>query len=607
MSSLFLFYSCALAQNTDSLKVKEKRFGEKLFELFTCEEIISSDDIDNSIVKSFGDVLKRYRAIDVTSYGIYGQPEMAAIWGGTSQLFPILIDHIPLKGQASYLPQTGDLDLGFFSFNNIERIEIIDGAISNILEKDGGLGCLNLVGKDYQGTEPYSRATFQRGPDHYRHTMIELGRDLVNRGRFYATGDFRKYGERVPQSSFDSRHLTGKFSFELNQSWWMGFHALHYNAETNVPQYSDVLLDAKRKEESDWILNLRSSYQVRENSSLTFDFFYRPRNQKLTGEADFFPQEKKEKTLSFKTTFEKELSHHHLLLSNLIRKNSFDENKNPHHSQWDGDFSFADLFRLDEKLTLLLFLKGDKFGEFDPDFSAVGGISYSPRRTLSLFADFGLYHSYPSPHDLYLDLSYRGAKSPPSTERVSYLKDKEILSMNWGTKLSKRRFKATLTATYSKITGDILWIEGQPQKKNTDIFGFHQSLKLTPHPNFEAYLSYAYKKSRYEESNNKFLLPFVPRHSLFCFAQYKNERLRRGLGATIRLEGEFLSTRYLDYEEEDKIPEVFLLSSKFDLRFLDFHFYYVIENMTDQEYRTRKDFEMAGRTHWWGFYWEFFD
>ena len=150
-------------------------------------------------------------------------------------------------------------------------------------------------------------------------------------------------------------------------------------------------------------------------------------------------------------------------------------------------------------------------------------------------------------------------------------------------------------------------MEDRPEKRDTDIFGFHQSFKLTPHPNFEAYLSYAYKRSRYEESYGKFALPFVPGHSLFCFTQYKNEELKRGLGATVRLEGEFLSFRYLEYREENKAPQVFLLNTKFDLRFLDFHFYYVIENITDREYRTRKEFEMGRRTHWWGFYWEFFD
>jgi outer membrane cobalamin receptor len=610
MACFFLLNFPALAQDnqeSDSLQVKEKNFEEKAFELFTCEERISSEDIDNSIVKTLGDVLKRYRVVDVTSYGIYGQPEIPNIWSGTSELTPFYLDFVPLTGQSLNFPQTGDRDLNTFPFKNIERIEILDGPVSNVLGKDAGLGCLNLVAKDYKGTEPYSRATFQRGPDHYRHTMVELGRDLLPMGRFYLTGDFRKYGGKVPRSSLDSKYLTGKFSFELNPYWEMSFYALHYNTETEIPQSSDVLLNAEKKEESDWILNLRSWHQMKGNASLTFDFFYSPQNQKLKGEDTFFPHEKKEKNFSLKASFEKRISSHHLILKSFLRKQSFDENENPHHSLWDGSFSVADMFGFSEKFSFLLFLKGDKFEGFDPGFSTMGGISYCPNMILNFFSTLGMNNSYPSLHDLYLDLSYHGVKTSIWEYGRNYLREKKILSANWGAKLKKDKFKITFTTIYSKIEDNILWMEERPQIRDTDILGFHHSFKLTPHPYFEVYLSYAYKKSQCEESDYKFVLPFIPQHSLFCFAQFKNERLRGGLGATVRLEGEFLSARYLDYNEKNKDPEVLLLDSKFDLRFLDFHFYYVIENITDQEYRTRKEFEMAGQTHWWGFYWEFFD
>lgn len=607
---LLLLSSVSSAQETeeaDSLKVKEKRFEEKVFELFTSGAVISSEDIDNSLVKNLGDVLKGYRATDVTSYGIYAQPQMASIWGGGSQLFSVFLDNIPCGGQALYFPQIGDLDLNTFSFRNIQRMEVYDGPASSVLGDEAGLGCLNLVAKDYQGVEPYSRAAFQRGRDGYRHTMLELGRDFLNQGRFYLTSEFRKYGGKMPRTSSESMHLTGKFSFEINPSWEMSFHALHYNADTEIPQFTDALLQPENKEESDWTLDLRSKHQMGGDANLTVDLFYTPESQKLKGEGDFFPQEKKEKTVSWKATFDKKLSAHHLILKSFLRKNSFDEDRNPHNSVWEGYFSLADLLQLSEKLTFLLFVKGDKFGELDPHLSTVGGISYNPNVRLHFFGNLGLNRSYPSLHDLYLDLSYRGVRPEGPDRNTPRFKDKEILSFNGGARLDKRNFKVSLSAIYSRIDGNILWMEDRPEKRDTDVLGFHQSMKLIPHRNLEAYLSYAYKKSRYDESDNRFALPFVPEHSLFSFMQYKNERLKRGLGATVRLEGEFLSSRYLDYEENEKVPEVFLLHLKFDLRFLDFHFYYVIENITDQEYRTRKEFEAEGRSHWWGFYWEFFD
>ena len=58
-----------------------ERFEDEIIDLFSSGETISSSDIENSIVKSFGDILKRFRFIDVTSYGLYGQPEIGTIFG----------------------------------------------------------------------------------------------------------------------------------------------------------------------------------------------------------------------------------------------------------------------------------------------------------------------------------------------------------------------------------------------------------------------------------------------------------------------------------------------------------------------------------------------
>ena len=608
--SFFLLNSSLVAQDvgdSDTLKVKEKDFQKKVFELFTCGEVITSEDIDQSIVKSFGDVLKRYRVVDITSYGIYSQPEIASFWGKPSEFSFVFLDHIPLGDRALYFPQTGDWDLNCLSYVNIERIEIFDSPAANVLGENVAWGGLNLVAKDYPGKEPYSRGTYQKGPDHYGHTMLQMGRDFLSQGRFYVTGDFKKYGGRVPRSFSELRHLTGKFSYEFNPHWKMSFYALGYNAKIEIPQFSDVLLDAGKKEQSDLTLNLRTLYQMKGNSSLTFDLYYSPRNQKLKGEGASFPQEKKEKDFSLKGNFESKVSSHHLTWISFLRKRSLDENENPHRSLWDGALSLADLFQFNEKLFFLLILKGDKFGDYDPELSAMGGISYNFNNSLNVFSDLSWQHLYPSLQDLYLDLSYHGAITSLIEDREDYFKDKRIFSLNYGVKLKREKFRLTLTSIYSRINNDILWIEDQPEKRDADIFGAHLGFELTPYPNFEAYLSYAYKRSQYQELDNEFQFPFVPEHSMFSYIQYRNERLKGGLGATVRLEGEFLSSRYLKYGEENKVSEVFLLNSKFDLKFLDLHFYYVIENITDQEYRTREEFEMNGRTQWWGFYWEFFD
>jgi hypothetical protein len=63
----------------------------------------------------------------------------------------------------------------------------------------------------------------------------------------------------------------------------------------------------------------------------------------------------------------------------------------------------------------------------------------------------------------------------------------------------------------------------------------------------------------------------------------------------------------MDEYEKDKEPAAAILNGKVTIRFLDFHFYYIVRNITNQNYRLSGDYNMPKRTFWWGFYWEFLD
>jgi len=151
---VFLYFSSfAQAQNDDSLlsasnqlmtdtSFEEENLTDKVCSLFTTNQIFSSEDIENSIYRSLGDILKRDRVVDITKYGPYGQPEYATLWGGTSRQFLIYQDGISFFGQALYLPQTGDFDLFTVPLENIETIQLIDNPVVNILGRDIGSGGL---------------------------------------------------------------------------------------------------------------------------------------------------------------------------------------------------------------------------------------------------------------------------------------------------------------------------------------------------------------------------------------------------------------------------------------------------------------------------------
>jgi outer membrane receptor protein involved in Fe transport len=123
-------------------------------------------------------------------------------------------------------------------------------------------------------------------------------------------------------------------------------------------------------------------------------------------------------------------------------------------------------------------------------------------------------------------------------------------------------------------------------------------------PDFQSGFSYAYKWTRTEDD---YKIPCVPAHSFFSYFQFSKEYIKKRYEIKLRLEQEYLSRRYLADYNQDEVPFVLLFNSRITLRFIDFRFYYVIENITNEAYRTRGDYDMPGRTLWFGFSWNFYD
>lgn len=593
----------------DTCEVSFKRFEQKIFEYFSLEEAISFQEVDDGISKSFGDLLKRFRLFDLVSHGLYGQLEMTNIWGSKNLLFSE--DDIPLKGEDLYIPRSNEFDLNSFPTNNIDTLKIIEGGVANIFCNRAGIGCIKIKGKDYEEGKPYSKAWFQRGSDHYRHTRIELGRGIFSLGKVYLTGEFRKYGGNLPNSDIDSRYFTCKSSFRLKNNLKLNFDALHYNTDVGIPNPDEDLIS--RKEQSDWRLNLRTFFQPKENHLFTIDLFYSPKIQKLKNIRSLKKEQKKEKSFSFKVSQESDFSAHHFLFTGYLGKEKLKQSS--FHSAWEGYFSGADLFRVHPKVNFLMFLKYHKLEDFRKRFQALGGLSYSPTFNLTLFGTAGKFYRFPSLFDLYSTSEEENYSNFEKLDELNIekivqrknLKEQSSSEFNFGAKWVKDNYKVKLGFVQTEIEDDILWIGQSPENFDREISGFYLSSSFIPHPDFSFFASYSYKDVKYKENGKEYFFPSIPISSAFSFIQYKKEFLKKEIELKLRVEGEYLSERYLDYQELDKVSDVFIVNSKITVTLLDLHLYGVVNNITDQEYKLKGEYFMPQREILLGFFWEFWD
>ncbi|MCJ7457600.1 MAG: TonB-dependent receptor plug domain-containing protein [candidate division Zixibacteria bacterium] len=632
--SFFCFSPFALAQNNDSLlspsnqlnpdtSFEEENLTDKVCSLFTTNQVFSSEEIENSIYRSLGDILKRNRLIDVTRYGTYGQPEYATLWGGTSRQFLVYQDGISFLGQALYLPQTGDFDLFTVPLENIESIQLIDNPMVNILGKDIGLGGLRIKTKEYKTQKPFSRINFERGPYGYRRTQIDFGNQLARKLDFYFTGGWKKSDGYIANSDFESLYLTGNLLYKMKENWNIRLKALHFENRAGNPLPHDTLITLKTKEDRT-ILDLNSDYRFKNNTFLKIETFYCANLAESYNDGYFLDRKKTGNDFYLRGSYE----------FNWKKKT---QNKVEGFLSWgntemdgikrtlrEGHISYLGLTRIFDKIdnfgfARLTFQKG-----FHWELSTLYGVSYSPRKELILFANVSHSLANPTYYDFYLPRSSYSAHldSTYFSYQESYnqfLTYENLFTIDAGFSWLKNDFKLRNSIFYSYNLNNIEWTFSKvvnqlpaytsirytvyPSNRTRNLFGFGLNLDYTFSPNFETSFSYAYKRARAGD----FSIPYVPEHSFFSYFQYSYESSKKEYGLKVRLEQEYISKRYLADYNQDQVPFVLLFNSKITLRLLDLRFYYVIENITDEVYRTRGEFNMPGRTFWFGFSWDFYD
>ncbi len=106
-------------------------------------EVISRDDIHRAEAQTINDVLKLATGVDVRQRGAFGVQTDISINGGTFDQIAILLNGMPLTS-----PQTGHNAADFpVSLNDIDHIEVLEGASARVFGSSAFSGAINIVTK----------------------------------------------------------------------------------------------------------------------------------------------------------------------------------------------------------------------------------------------------------------------------------------------------------------------------------------------------------------------------------------------------------------------------------------------------------------------------
>ena len=196
-------------------------------------EVISRDEIRRAEAQTISDVLKLATGVDVRQRGGFGVQTDISINGGTFDQITILLNGMPLTS-----PQTGhnaaDLPV---ALDDIERIEILEGASARVFGSSAFNGAINIVTTSAleAGKRAGGHATVEGGSFDSFGGNAGAALRFADSGTMALSGGFVKSDGGTANADFIKRqgYYQGNFqSTMVSVNWQAGITSKDYGANT---------------------------------------------------------------------------------------------------------------------------------------------------------------------------------------------------------------------------------------------------------------------------------------------------------------------------------------------------------------------------------------
>lgn len=181
----FLFCTYSFAQQKDSIVSQEKLSEvvvtgqiepQSIKKSVYNVRVISNKDIKNLAANNLSDVLNQYLNITVTPSGTSGRSTVS-LFGLDAQYFKILVDNVPLVNEGGLGNNT---DLSQINLNDVERIEIVEGAMGVVYGANAVSGVLNIITKKYSKYKWDINVAAQEETVGNEYSLFDEGRHIQN-------------------------------------------------------------------------------------------------------------------------------------------------------------------------------------------------------------------------------------------------------------------------------------------------------------------------------------------------------------------------------------------------------------------------------------------
>jgi outer membrane cobalamin receptor len=522
--------------------------------------VVTKEEIFETGAKDLGEVFTSLPGTHVGRYRYIGKSQTLFLRGSGSEQVLFLLDGIPLNDN-----ELGGLDLNQIPINWVERIEILLEGASSLYGRDAVGGVVNIITKslvDSRGgfkTRPYSRIGMRRGSFDTSLVEFEFGRKF-GKNRLYLTGDILD-SEGFLADKYRRRAGSGRWVVDSLKGWKIALSGRHLEADQGGSS-SDSL------EESRTLLSL---HMGREESDMLVSFRYDKEEDGM--------RRNENSVLNVESVTR---------LSSILFGIQGSGRWGMNEETVEGGIFFS----LDKEIfplfRLMPSLRGDANSVYGTDISPKLSLGYTPSLDFHLFASASQSYRAPTFNELF---SATGDTTLKPERVLSASAGAEYLNPVWKIGFSLFRNETVKTlGSYPEIRTHGL--EGEIEYK----FKIKSSkFKMRGHGTF----------LQAEDQISGDDLPYRPEFQGGWSVQYEKKLIKGNLGLKVSLEGEYVGERVS--ETNENLSDFHLLHSRGELSIVDFQLFAKVKNLSDEDYVSRFNFELPGRTFQAGVVWAFWD
>lgn len=227
---------------TEEVSVTASRVPMAMQQTARIVSVITREQIKECPAQSVNDLLKFAAGVDVRQRGAFGIQTDISINGGTHDQIVILLNGINISS-----PHTGHLAADFpINTDDIERIEILEGAASRVYGTSAFSGAINIVTKDYDRNlypEKYScspETEIAGSAAVYGGSFGTIGAEAsaaLNKNTFYSSvsGGYSQSDGGTDNSDFQKYrafYRGGTSADGVAVDWQLGMSGQNYGANT---------------------------------------------------------------------------------------------------------------------------------------------------------------------------------------------------------------------------------------------------------------------------------------------------------------------------------------------------------------------------------------